>query len=56
VRWLAHAGDSLYELCYLSEFGKSVRHLRDYDGRHRRRVGGLPVPTGVSLSPPTRSY
>jgi enterochelin esterase-like enzyme len=28
----SHAGDSLYELCYLSEFGKSVRHLRDYDG------------------------
>jgi len=28
----SHAGDSLYELCYLAEFGKSVRHLRDYDG------------------------
>ncbi len=28
----SHAGDALYELCYLSEFGKSVRHLRDYDG------------------------
>ena len=27
-----HAGDSLYELCYLPEFGKSARHLRDYDG------------------------
>jgi S-formylglutathione hydrolase FrmB len=27
-----HAGDSLYELCYLAEFGKAVRHLRDYDG------------------------
>jgi len=27
-----HAGDSLYEYCYLAEFGKSVRHLRDYDG------------------------
>jgi len=27
-----HAGDSLYELSYLSEFGKSVRHLRQYDG------------------------
>jgi S-formylglutathione hydrolase FrmB len=27
-----HAGDSLYEYCYLVEFGKSVRHLRDYDG------------------------
>ena len=26
-----HAGDSLYELCYLPEFGKAARHLRDYD-------------------------
>jgi hypothetical protein len=29
---VSHAGDALYELCYLAEFGKSVRHLRDYDG------------------------
>ena len=28
----SHAGDSLYELCYLREFGDSVRYLRDYDG------------------------
>ncbi len=28
----SHAGDALYELCYFPEFGKSVRHLRDYDG------------------------
>ncbi|MGH3766760.1 MAG: alpha/beta hydrolase-fold protein [Pseudonocardiaceae bacterium] len=28
----SHAGDALYELCYLADFGKSVRHLRDYDG------------------------
>jgi hypothetical protein len=28
----SHAGDALYELCYLAEFGKSVRHLRDYNG------------------------
>jgi hypothetical protein len=27
-----HAGDGLYELCYLPEFAKSVRHLREYDG------------------------
>jgi len=27
-----HAGDSLYEYCYVPEFGKDVRHLRDYDG------------------------
>ena len=27
-----HAGDSLYELCYLPEFGKAVRYLRGYDG------------------------
>jgi S-formylglutathione hydrolase FrmB len=28
----SHAGDSLYELCYIPEFGKAVRYLRDYDG------------------------
>ncbi len=27
-----HAGDSLYEHCYLREFGDAVRLLRDYDG------------------------
>jgi S-formylglutathione hydrolase FrmB len=27
-----HAGDSLYELCYIPEFGRAVRLLRDYDG------------------------
>ncbi|HTT52280.1 MAG TPA: alpha/beta hydrolase-fold protein [Streptosporangiaceae bacterium] len=27
-----HAGDSLYELSYIPEFGLCVRHLRDYDG------------------------
>ncbi len=26
-----HAGDSLYELCYLADFGRAVRFLRDYD-------------------------
>jgi hypothetical protein len=26
-----HAGDTLYELCYVPEFGQAVRHLRDYD-------------------------
>jgi len=26
-----HAGDSLYELCYIPEFGKAARLLRDYD-------------------------
>jgi S-formylglutathione hydrolase FrmB len=26
-----HAGDSLYELCYVPDFGKAVRALRDYD-------------------------
>jgi S-formylglutathione hydrolase FrmB len=25
-----HAGDTLYEMCYGPEFGKAVRHLRDY--------------------------
>ncbi|HEV2376382.1 MAG TPA: alpha/beta hydrolase-fold protein [Streptosporangiaceae bacterium] len=27
-----HAGDSLYEFCYIPDFAKCVRHLRDYDG------------------------
>ena len=27
-----HAGDTLYEHCYLPEFADAVRHLRDYDG------------------------
>ena len=27
-----HAGDALYELSYIPEFPKAVRHLREYDG------------------------
>jgi S-formylglutathione hydrolase FrmB len=27
-----HAGDSLYELCYIRDFGEAVRALRGYDG------------------------
>jgi S-formylglutathione hydrolase FrmB len=27
-----HAGDSLYEYCYITEFPGAVRHLRKYDG------------------------
>jgi hypothetical protein len=27
-----HAGDALYELCYVKDFGRAVRLLRDYDG------------------------
>ena len=27
-----HSGDTLYELSYVPEFGKAVRHLRQYDG------------------------
>jgi S-formylglutathione hydrolase FrmB len=27
-----HAGDALYELCYVPEFGSVVRHLRRYNG------------------------
>jgi len=27
-----HAGDALYELCYIPEFGDCVRALREYDG------------------------
>jgi hypothetical protein len=32
----SHAGDALYELCYLSGFGKTVRALRDYDGSYEK--------------------
>ena len=28
----SHAGDALYEYCYLPEFAAAVRHLRGYDG------------------------
>lgn len=31
-----HAGDSLYELCYVPEFGPAVRALRTYDGDPHR--------------------
>ncbi len=32
-----HAGDALFECCYLPEFGKCVRYLRDlYDGSYER--------------------
>jgi hypothetical protein len=27
-----HAGDALYEYCYLPEFAQAVRYLREYDG------------------------
>jgi S-formylglutathione hydrolase FrmB len=27
----SHAGDSLYELCYIPDFGPAARHLRGYD-------------------------
>jgi S-formylglutathione hydrolase FrmB len=30
-----HAGDALYELCYIPEFGDCVRALREYDGEIR---------------------
>ena len=32
----SHAGDALYELCYIQGFGKVVRALRDYDGSYER--------------------
>ncbi|GAA1265364.1 alpha/beta hydrolase-fold protein [Sphaerisporangium rubeum] len=31
-----HAGDTLYEYCYLPEFAKATRHLREYGGDIRR--------------------
>jgi hypothetical protein len=32
----SHAGDALYELCYIAGFGKVVRALRDYDSSYER--------------------
>src|SRR3954462_14348285 len=32
----SHAGDALYELCYVPSFGKIVRALRPYDGSYER--------------------
>jgi hypothetical protein len=32
----SHAGDSLYELCYVEGFGKCVRALREYGGSYDR--------------------
>ena len=32
----SHAGDALYELCYISGFAKAVRALRAYDGSIER--------------------
>jgi hypothetical protein len=31
-----HAGDALYEFCYIPEFAQAVRHLRDHDGDIQR--------------------
>src|SRR5689334_14308464 len=32
----SHAGDALYELCYIGGFGKVVRALREYDGSYEQ--------------------
>jgi len=32
----SHAGDALYELCYIHGFGDVVRALRDYEGSYER--------------------
>ena len=50
-----HAGDTLYELCYLPEFGEAVRHLRDVRRRHLAVVGRLPVADRRSPRPRTTS-
>jgi hypothetical protein len=31
-----HAGDALYEFCYIPEFAQAVRHLRDHEGDIQR--------------------
>ena len=41
-----HAGDSLYEYCYIPEFAAAARHLRRYDGdiwRWWRHFGSRPA-------------
>ena len=43
-----HAGDALFEVCYLPDFRTSVRALRDhYDGSFEQLLGGLPQPAGL---------
>ncbi|HEV8055209.1 MAG TPA: alpha/beta hydrolase-fold protein [Nocardioidaceae bacterium] len=51
----SHAGDSLYEYCYLDEFAKATRALRDHDGdiwawwHDFRSRPGLTKPTDAGL-------
>ncbi len=49
-----HAGDALYELCYVPEFGDCVRLLRQYDGDIWRWwddfSSRLPVPARAGLA------
>jgi S-formylglutathione hydrolase FrmB len=42
-----HAGDALYELCYLAGFGTAVRYLRGYDGDIMRWWTGFLARGGV---------
>ena len=54
----SHAGDTLYELCYIKDFGEAVRLLRDeYDGSYdtfwadfRSRVAFTKAGDGVLVS------
>ena len=44
----SHAGDSLYEYCYIPEFATIVRTLRDkYEGSYERVLGRLPLTAAV---------
>ena len=51
----SHAGDALYEYCYLSDFAAAVRALREYDGdiwawwRELQTRPGLTKPTDGDL-------
>lgn len=45
-----HAGDALYEFCYIPEFPAAVRHLRKYDGDIMRWWSGFR--TRVSFTQP----
>ncbi len=50
-----HAGDALYECCYIPEFPKAVRALRGWDGDIERLVGRLRFPARRSPAPRTTS-
>ena len=52
-----HAGDAVFENCYLPDFRRCARVLRDhYEGFVRPLLGGLPLPTGDEPGTATVSW